>query len=275
LGSQGSASWRTTGAGVLPTVLPPDSFFRQIPHALETRARLILEAVGWAIDSILISFDDLKTVALATSSSEASGELDHRLLVHCWSIVDQCHMLRSLLQRLSKTPHSDIDQFVEKTEPFTLVRNSMDHLSDRLDNMLKAKISKPPVFGAVSWIGITSENVRDHQLAGYTLWNVSSGTVVAQPQWAIAPVGVREINSGEPVSHFKFEAFDHFLDISELIEEIGRLVDHFEGIVKPRIEGNIREGAKKRGLDPDEVLKARGSGSLKMGFVIKRGDRSS
>jgi len=44
-------------------MLPSDSFLRMVPHALEAGPRLILDAAGWAINSILISFADLEKTA--------------------------------------------------------------------------------------------------------------------------------------------------------------------------------------------------------------------
>jgi hypothetical protein len=241
----------------------------QIPHALEPRARLILEASGWAIDSILISLADLAAVASAMPLTEPSIELEHRLFVHCWSIVDQCHMLRSVLQRLPPTAHKDIDMFVEKTEKFTLLRNSMDHLSEKLDNLVKAKVAMPPIFGAVSWIRVDAENILDDRITGYTVWNVSSGTVLHKPEWTVLHPA-SELAASEAVSNFVFEAFDHCVDLSALAADIGLLLDHFEQVVKPRVESNIREGAKSHGIDPEEALKMRGSGGLKIGFKIVR-----
>jgi hypothetical protein len=52
--------------------------------------------------------------------------------------------------------------------------------------------------------------------------------------------------------------------------DIQTLLQHFENVVKPRVEANIRAGAKLRDLDPKEVLKARGGGGLKVALMIHR-----
>ncbi|WP_063994302.1 hypothetical protein [Bradyrhizobium sp.] len=247
-------------------MLPPDSFLKQVPHALESRARLILEAAGWAIDSILIAFSDLESVALATPIDQPSTELEHRLFVHCWSIVDQCHMLRSVLQRLPVV-HPEIAHFVQQTEGYTFVRNSMDHLAEKLDNLVRAKVTKPPIFGVASWIRVDPENIVGGKVVGFTSWNVSSGTVLATPGWtAVRPR--RELCAAEPVSNFYFEAFEHSVDLSQLIDDIRVVVEHFDTTVRARIDDGIREGARARGIDPEEVLKLKGSGGLKIGFKI-------
>ena len=60
-------------------MLLPDSFLRTVPHALEASSRLILDATGWVINSILISFADLEKVAQEMPIDQLSAELEHRL----------------------------------------------------------------------------------------------------------------------------------------------------------------------------------------------------
>lgn len=251
-------------------MLPEDSFLRQVPHALEPKARLILDAAGWAINSILISFSDLEAIAHRTPFDQRSDELDHRLFVHCWSIVDQCHMLRSLLQRLPSPQHEDIDEFISKTDIFTLLRNSMDHLPEKLGNLIKSEQLRAPLFGALSWIRVMPEDIVDGRITRYAACSISTTAVLAkETTWTGFNPATAENISG-PVSNFQFEALDHSVDLSGLMTGIQVLLQHFENVAKPRVESNIRAGAKLRGLDPDETLKARGSGGLKIAMMIHR-----
>jgi hypothetical protein len=251
-------------------MLPADSFLRQVPHALEANPRLILDCAGWVVNSILISFVDMEKVAEAMPLDKAAAELEHRLFVHCWSIVDQCHTLRSLLRRLPTTPHPEIADFIAKTASYTQIRNSMDHLSGNLSNLVNSQQQRAPLFGALTWIKVEPSDFVDGQLATYKACSVSTGTVLGKPAaWMVAPAPI-EI-AATPVSNFRFEALDHSVDLSGLIAGIQALLQHFENVVKPRVEDNIRAGARSRGLDPEEQLKLRGSGGLKMVMMIRRG----
>jgi hypothetical protein len=251
-------------------MLPPESFLRQVPHALEAGARLILDCAGWAVDSILISFADLEKVAQVMPINEASPELEHRLFVHCWSIVDQCHALRSLLRRLPSAPHPEIAGFIAKTTTYTLIRNSMDHLSRNLSNLVNSQQQRAPLFGALVWIRVEPKDYIDGELVTYAACSVSTGATLGKPTtWMVSPAPVETITG--PVSNFHFEALDHSVDLTGLMADIQVLLQHFENVVKPRVENNIRAGARSMGLDPEEQLKLRGSGGLKIAMMIRRG----
>jgi hypothetical protein len=250
-------------------MLPPDSFLRQVPHALEANARLILDCTGWVVDSILISFADLEKVAQVMPIDQASPELEHRLFVHFWSIVDQCHTLRSLLRRLPSTPHPEISEFIEKTATYTLIRNSMDHLSGNLSNLVNSQQPRAPLFGALVWIRVEPTDLIDGQLVSYAACSVSTGAVLGKPMaWMVNTAPLESI--AEPVSNFHFQALDYSVDLSGLMADIKVLLQHFENVVKPRVENSIRVGAQSMGLVPDEQLKPRGSGGLKMAMMIRR-----
>ena len=136
-------------------------------------------------------------------------------------------MLRCLLQRLPPTAEKDTEEFIVKTERYTLVRNSMDHLFNMIDNLIKTEQSKPPIFGALSWIRVDPENMIEGKLVGYTACNVSTGAVLRKPEWTVFDAPDSE-NIHGPVSSFKFEALDHFVDLTALMADIRALLAHFE-----------------------------------------------
>jgi len=249
-------------------MLLPDSFLRTVPHALEASSRLILDATGWVINSILISFADLEKVAQEMPIDQPSAELEHRLFVHCWSIVDQCHMLRSLLQRLPSTREQEIEEFISKTAAYTLIRNSMDHLPEKLSNLIKSEQQRAPLFGALVWVRVEPKDIVDGELVTYAACSVSSGAILGKPTSWMVNSAFENVTG--PVSNFHFQTLDRSVDLTGLMADIESLLQHFENVVKPRIESNIRAGAQSRGLDPEEVLKARGGGGLKMAMMIRR-----
>jgi hypothetical protein len=220
-------------------------------------------------DSILISFADLEKVAQVMPIDQASPELEHRLFVHCWSIVDQCHTLRSLLRRLPSAPHPEIAEFIAKTATYTLIRNSMDHLSGNLSNLVNSQQQRAPLFGALVWIKVEPKDFIDGQLVTYAACSVSTGMVLGKPTaWMVNPAPIELITA--PVSNFHFQALDHSVDLNGLMADIQVLLQHFENVVKPRVENSIRASAQSMGLVPDEQLKLRGSGGLKMAMMIRR-----
>jgi hypothetical protein len=248
-------------------MLSPESFLKQIPHSLELRARLLFEGIGWAIDSLFISFEDLKATASRINMDEPFSEGEHRLFVHCWSMVDQCHMLRSLLQRLPPLPGGKLEEFVGWTDKFTLVRNSMDHLSNMAANIANSKRQSTPLFGSLSWCHIGPDDVVDGKAIGATLCNVTTSNLLTNSAWDIINPAGKEL--AVPVCMFEFQAFDHLVSFSDLIKNIQSLVVHFEEHTQNELDERIRLAAQEKGVDPDEILKKRGGGGLKMGLKVK------
>jgi hypothetical protein len=248
-------------------MLSPESFLRQIPHALELRARLLFEGIGWAIDSLFISFEDLKTTASMIDMDQPFSEGEHRLFVHCWSIVDQCHMLRSLLQRLPPRTGGKLEEFVGTTEKFTLIRNSMDHLSHMADNLARSKRQSTPLFGSLSWCHIGSHDIVAGKAIGATLCNVTTSNLLPNSAWDIINPAGKEL--AVPVCLFEFQAFDHLVSFSDLMKNVEGLVVHFEEHTRNELDERVRLAAQEEGVDPDEILKQRGGGGLKMGLRAK------
>jgi hypothetical protein len=242
-----------------------------VPHALEANSRLILDCAGWVVNSILISFADLEKVAQAMPMDRALDELEHRLFVHCWSIIDQCHSLRSLLRRLPSRPeHQEVPEFVAKTEAYTLIRTAMDHLSEKVANLVNSQQQRAPLFGALAWIRVEPSDFAGGELVNYAACSVSSGMVLGKPTiWTASPAPL-EIVPTAAVSNFNFQALDHCVDLSALMADIEVVLKHFETVVKPRVENNIRDAAKSAGADPEEALKLRGGGGLKIAMMIRR-----
>jgi hypothetical protein len=62
---------------------------------------LIREGAGWAIQMIDLSYKKLKAAASQVDPTLATypTSLATEMFACCWSIIDQCHMLRKILER--------------------------------------------------------------------------------------------------------------------------------------------------------------------------------
>ena len=93
-----------------------NSFFKKIPQAIDLQQRLVWEAAGWAIQMMGLSYDRLKTAAskIDVTSTDYPTSLATEMFACCWSIIDQCHMLRKLLERVVALPDGNAAQFIHK-----------------------------------------------------------------------------------------------------------------------------------------------------------------
>jgi hypothetical protein len=150
-----------------------------------------------------------------------------------------------------------------------MIRNSMDHLPGNLNNLVNSQQQRAPLFGALAWIRVVPPDIVNGELVTYAACSVSTGAILGRPtSWMVSPALKGSIPA--PVSNFHFQALDQSVDLSALMADIDVLLQHFEKVVKPRVENNIRESAAAMGVDAEEQLKLRGSGGLKVALMILR-----
>jgi len=238
-----------------------NSFFKRIPLALDLEQRLIWEGAGWAIQMISLSFEKLKSAAAQIDRSSTVYPTSNatEMFSCCWSIVDQCHMLRKLLDRVYADTDTKQAKFVEKFEAVTSMRNAMDHLHQNIKNVSAKRSPIPPIFGALSFCSVADEDVSsvDHNgtpiLTGCSVITLTAGALT-HPKHSFGaerpPGRVIEL----PVGGFQFMAFEHRIDLSELMVDLSSLVAHFDNVVKPDQERQLREFARKNNLDEDKVV---------------------
>jgi hypothetical protein len=178
----------------------------------------------------------------------------------CWSIIDQCHMLRKILERAPLRPDGLAAKFSDKFEAVTLIRNAMDHLHQNINNVANKKGPISPIFGALSFCVITDDDVSSSIsetgapiIKGCKVVTLTAGALT-HPQndfRVLSPAGrLTEI----PVGMFQFMAFEHRVDFSDMIMDLASLVAHFDNVVKPDQERQLREFARMNNLDEDKVV---------------------
>jgi hypothetical protein len=263
-------------------MISENSFFKKLPEGMNLEQRLILEGIGWAIQMLSLSYDKLKAAASqvdVTSDTYPTSQATE-MFACCWSIVDQCHMLRNLLERMNPATDGLIATFIEKFEAATLIRNAMDHLHQKISNIAKKKDPMPPLFGALCFAVISNEDISD---SGTGLVVIKGGTLVVLTAGALThpthkfqfdspPGRVTEI----PLGMFQFTAFEHCIDVSQMMIDLAALVAHFETVVKSNQEQQLREFARKNNLEEDKVLCGEHNVAMMitMPMPINKGDAS-
>jgi hypothetical protein len=238
-----------------------NSFFRKIPLAINLEQRLVWEGTGWAIQMMALSYEKLKIAASQVDAT--SGNYPTRLATEmfacCWSIIDQCHMLRKLLERVSSDPDGKAVKFIQKFEAVSFMRNAMDHFHQNIKNMANKKDPIPPIFGALSFCLVANDDLSstDHDgtpvVKGCNVVTLTAGALTHPKHnfQTINPAGrLLEL----PVGGFQFMAFEHRVDLSDLMADLASLVAHFDNVVKPDQERQLREFAKQNNLDEDKVI---------------------
>jgi hypothetical protein len=238
-----------------------NSFFKKIPQAIDLEQRLVWEAAGWAIQMMGLSYDRLKTAAsnIDVASTDYPTSLATEMFACCWSIIDQCHMLRKLLERVFVLPDGEVAQFIKKFETVTFIRNVMDHLPQNINNVANKKQPIPPIFGALSFCSVADDDVSsiDNKgapaIKGCSVVTLTAGALTHPKHnfQVVSPTGrIIEL----PVGGFQFMAFEYRVDLSDLMADLASLVAHFDNVVKPEQERQLRNFAQENNLDEDKVV---------------------
>ncbi len=253
-------------------MIPKDSFFKNIPSTLDLRQRLPLEGAGWAIDFIFWSFGQLRGAAALLPMDmrgEAAEHIIQGLFVYSWSIIDQCHMLRKLLERL-ELGEVVIQDFVDRCGQATLIRNAMDHLHKQIGNLATLQQARPPIFGALSYCMVRDQDFEflpdgSRRLKSCTCFALTAGALTHRTHHfeGVNPAG-RSIEL--PIGLVQFEAFDHMISFSELAQDLTKLVRHFDEDFRKDFEQELGAAAREKGLDEEKALAKRLGRGLRLSF---------
>lgn len=241
-------------------MLSEKSFFKKIPAIITLEQRLIWEGAGWAIQMTFWSYEQMRSAAarIDSRSLEYPTLVAQEMFAHAWSIIDQTHMLRTILKRTSPREGGPTSTFIKKYEVVTLIRNSMDHLHNNIKNIAKNKSPRPPLFGALSFCIVRPEQIivsenGDTNISGCRTVTITAGALThPHHQFGFrSPMG-RLIEL--PVGLFDFQAFEQKTSFSELIADLRTLVEHYDTVVKADQETQLRTFARENGLEEERVV---------------------
>jgi hypothetical protein len=254
-------------------MLPKNSFFKNIPKVIELEQRLVFEAAGWAIDTIFLSYEAMRATAATIKPSSEHLELaSHEIFTRAWAMIDQTHMLRSLLRRLSPPEESQTAMFIMNYEAVTSLRNAMDHLHGNIKNLANKAKPLPPVFGALSFCAVGPDQVAKAQdgtnvIRGCRVFTLTAGAFTHPTHRFVMtnPAG-RRIEL--PVDLFEFEAFEHRICLSDLVRDLSKLVELYDTVGRQSRDDDLRKFARENSLDEEKILNECLAGTVLLGADI-------
>jgi hypothetical protein len=169
-------------------------------------------------------------------------------LTQCWTLVDQLHAIRQLLQTSAPGPLGPLaNAFLGAAEVATKLRNDMDHLAKKLDNLSKAKGHKSPLFGSLSYFyAPTPDPARD----GGHIVLIMSGALHGSDMMPMVNPGGRSFTL--PTGLFTLSAFGCELEFAPAIGALRDWLRHSE----TNIEADIRKQLAAVGSSPEDTERA-------------------
>lgn len=248
--------------------LPEGSFIRALPFTVEETQRFRVDAMVLCAAIAASAYTQMIELALRSAKEESrnesvhSGHLDIGMFQHAWSMVDQIYSLRLLLRSLAFTG-DDVAAFMAATEKVHVLRNRMDHLDQRIPNIVASKEKSRSLFGSLSYF-------VEGSIAGSpdadVVAVVQSAEPIRPPESMTAfrmPPEVRV-----PIGNFVLNAAGEALDLDAVILALGPVMVQTNEQFERSVRAQAAEKAAEHGIQESDILAHSGAG-LKITMAFK------
>jgi hypothetical protein len=231
-----------------------------------------IEALIFSADAAEASLNTIRLVAIEYREQivEAPRAVHVSLFTHAWTIVDCLHVARQVLTALNyQTPLAVA--FQRKYECAHTLRNKMDHLSENALNVAKSK-GRPPIHGALAYVCIPERNIVEKD--GEVTFTGGGMVMLTTGRFAGGEI-MRLVNPGGrrfygPVSGFRLEAFDAFLELDEGESDLRALVIEVNDRSEKEFDEFARTASQERAI-PIEKLTAHPGGAMSIFLAFEAG----
>jgi hypothetical protein len=182
-------------------------------------------------------------------------------------MVDQIYSLRLILRSLAFTG-DDVDAFMSATEPVYILRNRMDHLDQRIPNIVLSKENSRSLFGSLSYfafgVAVGSPSVD--------VFAVTQNAEPIRPSERIGAFRMPAEIRG-PIGNFVLNVAGERLDLDAAVLSLGRVMVRTNEGFETSIRAQAAEKAAEHGILESEILAHHGAG-LKVMLALKTGERA-
>lgn len=239
-------------------MIPNDALIRRIPAFIAEEQRLRIEAIVFASDAIAACLDDVRAIAnnIGDKIDSISRSQRTRIFICAWTIVDGIHAIRNLMQSLHFTS-AKIQDFIEKYESATLLRNKFDHLNQNVENLAQSQRRRPPIFGALSYCYLPPTEVQKVREGANpkcaSLVTLTTGKI--RTPWGVQMFNPLNRDVTVPVGGFQFEAFDQTIVLEEAVDALEAVVLELNDGLNVQITDIARQLSKDSGKSVDELMR--------------------
>jgi hypothetical protein len=248
--------------------LGPNSFLRRLPRTLDVAQRLRFEGIVRTAD--VIEYSDRSVEGLLGKYGrevEAMTAGDRTaIFAHAWSIVDQVYALSQLFSGFHILAQSDeFVAFKSAAQPAVHMRNYMDHLNERLGNIVSTKRGRPPLFGALSYLHcddqdfVVEEAEKKLKTARSIILFGGQFNMPKNESSFVNPIG-RSLRM--PVSQVEFRAFDQNINLDAVVSTLASALTKPENHVEVSLKPQLEALAGSTGRSAEEISRPVHSGAL-------------
>jgi hypothetical protein len=238
-------------------MLAKESVLRRLPANLDAAQRLRCEAIVFSADVLDFAWSSIReTTARLGDKIICSSERERTsLFAHAWTIVDQLHILRTMIPRITNGRiGSKLRSFCELSEPATHMRNKMDHPLGTLPNRAKQKSLQAPLFGVLSYVLIDKVKLTGDGpvLEAATIFSITSGSTQGN-KTLLGPLP-NCLQLATPVCQFSFTAFDWTIEFDRVLELLRQRLSNISEQVEASLCKQAENASTRSGLTVEELM---------------------
>jgi len=213
-----------------------DSPLRHLPAQLVDDQKVLFDGLRYSFEIADLSYTRLARRLQTISSREQDSEFPSTdfAAVFCdaWSVVDCIHRMRSLFGRLPPAGGTSPETLFNSTEVFKKARDFAQHLSERLDRLVKLR---KPAWGSLSWATIRS---TDPFLG--TTHHLYSGTITESSHY-LPDIAGRQFTG--PIDWIYLHVEDLNLCLTEGMKVVQQCADMVENDLRTQLGSMQAAGA--------------------------------
>jgi hypothetical protein len=193
------------------------------PEVVGEQLRFRLEASAFAMQTAYRSITNIEAIVETYCKNDQPVAVDERVIplaTHCWSVVDQTHMLTDFLTLYPD--HPSIGAFVTRYDAAREIRTVTRHLRSRLKQLVAKKDAAPTIFGVLTFLNYlgTIQDSAGHECHDGEYWSIPFGPLNSQSKIKM-PENISPPNQG--VCFLEFTAHGFVIKLHELKGDICKL----------------------------------------------------
>lgn len=248
-------------------LLPEDDHMRRLPDFIDPTDAVRSSTLLLATDIISITFDRLIKLINSLPYGRAfqlTMHTERQMFADSWSLIDQIHLVRQLLRtdNAARNLGPDAEQWLDRTEPATRLRNGMDHIVQNARNLSKRSGGSPPLFGGLTIFRTPEPDRVGLEPTPYQLLTFGTDIPLAGASWSPPPIPA---TSSHEVAYVHLTAFGHHLDISEAVRSLEPVLRSASLLAAAQINDHVRATS----MSEAELQASRNHCARDRGFILE------
>jgi hypothetical protein len=234
--------------------LPATDMLRRLPAIMETKHRLRIDVLVHCHDIMVHALGHLRALCMAVDPDEVSPPMAAMIFADAWSIVDQVDLVRQAMAAIPSLETQRSAAFLDHAAQARLMRNAMDHLSQRIPNIANRNGVSEALFGSLSFVRCDDEQLAlalPGEEVECCLVILARGTASGFDAAAAQAAGPRDIDS--TVSNVRLGVAGASLALDVACADLTAILTSLSDSVSASIDAEIAQLEAESGVSESDL----------------------